>query len=255
MPIERKAGDFGSKLREARERKGMSLSQIANATKISSRVLDALERNDIAHLPGGIFTRSFVRAYAVAVGLDPEATVEEFVHQFPHDSITAGHPPSTHIDDHDSIESDRRMAAVVLRLLAISVPIAGIVLYFGTANRRPTVAERQTAPASTTRTNQPPIAPGSGVPERANHLSVEVIANRACSITASVDAEPPIEVQLVAGDLRTFEVGRELLLTVSDSGAIDWKINGAAGSDIGRPGVPATVRVTLDNYNDYLAAR
>lgn len=255
MPVEHKAVDFGSKLRDARERKGVSLHEIANATKISSRVLDALERNDISHLPGGIFSRSFVRAYAVEVGLDPEATVEDFVRQFPHDSITAGHPPSTRVDDNDSIESDRRMAAVVLRLLGISVPIAGIVLYFGIANRRATVAEPQPASASATRTSLPPMATGGVSPERVNHLSVEVAATRVCSISTTVDAQPPTEVQLVAGERRTFEVGRELLLKVSDPGAIDWKINGAAGGDLGPPGVPATVRVTLDNYNDYLAAR
>ena len=129
MSPERRTIDFGSKLREARERKGLSIREIADATKVSSRTLDALERNDIAHLPGGLFSRSFVRAYAAAVGLDPEAMVEDFVRQFPHDSITAGHPQSTRIDDYDSIESDRRMVMVILRLLAISVPIAGIILY------------------------------------------------------------------------------------------------------------------------------
>ena len=54
---DRRIGDFGSKLREARERKGVSLREIANATKISVRALEALERNDISHLPGGIFSR------------------------------------------------------------------------------------------------------------------------------------------------------------------------------------------------------
>ena len=57
-------GDVGAMLREARERRGLSLRQIANSTKIAMMTLEALERNDIARLPGGIFSRSFVRAYA-----------------------------------------------------------------------------------------------------------------------------------------------------------------------------------------------
>ena len=254
MPVERKA-DFGSRLREARERKGMSLREIATATKISSGILDALERNDIARLPGGIFSRSFVRAYAEAVGLDPEDAVEDFIRQFPHDSVTAGHPPSTHIDDNDSIESDRRLAAVVLRLVAISLPIAGVVLYFGMTSRRGTAVDRPAVSTSTARTSQPPAPPATVRGERANHLSVEMIANRACSISATVDAQPPTDHQLVAGDRRTFEVGRELLLTVSDPSAIDWKINGAAAGPLGPAGVPVAVRLTLDNYNDYLGGR
>ena len=74
--------DFGAKLREARERRGVSLRDIAAHTKFSIASLEALERNDTSRLPGGIFARAFVRSYAVEVGLDPEATVREFVERF-----------------------------------------------------------------------------------------------------------------------------------------------------------------------------
>lgn len=126
--VDRRAVDFGTRLREARERKGVSLREIANATKISVRALEALERNDISHLPGGIFSRSFVRAYAVQAGLDPDETVDDFVRQFPHDSVVAGHAGSSRIDDSDD-ESNRRAARVILWLVVISVPLAGVVLY------------------------------------------------------------------------------------------------------------------------------
>src|SRR6476660_8450776 len=125
-------GSFGGKLRDARERRGISLREIANTTKISMSALEALERNDLARLPGGIFSRAFVRSYALEVGLDPEETIREFLAQCPADSMTAGHPPSEHLDDGDTIESDRRMASTFLRLVLISVPIAAVVLYFGT---------------------------------------------------------------------------------------------------------------------------
>src|SRR5882724_9178912 len=99
MPPDRISDDFGSRLRDARERRGVSLRQIANATKISMGVLEALERNDISRLPGGIFGRAFVRNYAIEVGLDPEATIEDFITQFPNDSVTAGHPASDRGED------------------------------------------------------------------------------------------------------------------------------------------------------------
>ena len=94
MSAQKGVPGFGDKLREARERRGLSLRQIANATKISVGVLEALERNDISKLPGGIFGRAFVRSYASEVGLDPEATIQDFIAQFPNDSVTAGHPAS-----------------------------------------------------------------------------------------------------------------------------------------------------------------
>src|SRR5213596_1199880 len=129
MPPERTPTGIGERLRDARERRGISLRQIANATKISVGVLEALERNDISKLPGGIFSRAFVRSYAIEVGLDPEATIEAFIAQFPHDSVTAGHPTSTQSDDHQAIESDRRSATTFVRLVALSVPSACGLLY------------------------------------------------------------------------------------------------------------------------------
>src|SRR6184192_3050061 len=134
MAPDRIPGDFGRKLREARERRGISLRQIAAATKISMSVLEALERNDISRLPGGIFGRAFVRSYAIEVGLDPEAIIQDFVAQFPHDSVAASYP-ADQTEDNVALESDRRMAGTFLSLLAISVPVAGLVLYFGTAGR------------------------------------------------------------------------------------------------------------------------
>src|SRR5215472_5100529 len=132
MAQDRPSGDFGRKLREARERRGISLRQIASATKISVSALEALERNDISRLPGGIFSRAFVRSYAVEVGLDPETTIQEFIAQFPSDAVTAGHPTTDRVEDEEAVESDRRMATTTLRLIVIAVPVAIAVVYFGT---------------------------------------------------------------------------------------------------------------------------
>lgn len=177
MALDRNPGDFGRKLREARERRGISLRQIAAATKISMGVLEALERNDISRLPGGIFSRAFVRSYAIEVGLDPETTIQEFIAQFPHDAVTAGHSASEHVEDHEAVESERRMASTFLRLIAVSVPIAAVVLYFGNAGRRmmqtsETPAAANTAepplssasPADSTPTAAPPPAPTAALP-------------------------------------------------------------------------------------------
>ena len=175
MSAQKGAADFGRKLSEARERRGLSLRQISNSTKISMLTLEALERNDIRRLPGGIFGRGVVRSYALEVGLDPESLIEEFMGQFPHDSVTAGHPTTTQIEDHEKVESDRRMATAFLRLVLISVPVAAFVIYFATHGRRAALAEapRQEAPASPTPPARPaesvqPAAPAPAATEPAN---------------------------------------------------------------------------------------
>jgi len=82
------AGDFGARMRHTREQRGVSLRQIAQTTKLSVSALEALERNDISRLPGGIFSRAFVRSYAAEIGVDPEDTVRDFLVQFPRESVT-----------------------------------------------------------------------------------------------------------------------------------------------------------------------
>ena len=125
--------DFGSRLRASRERKGISLREIASRTKISIGVLEALERNDISRLPGGIFTRAFVRAYASEVGIEPEVAIQDFIAAFPHDSVVAGHPRSDKIEDIVLFESERRVASSFLWILGASVAVAGAVLYLSVA--------------------------------------------------------------------------------------------------------------------------
>ena len=76
-------GNLGSRLRQQRESQHITLSDIAAATKIQASFFEGLERDDISRWPAGIFRRAFVRAYADAIGLDPEAVCREFVERFP----------------------------------------------------------------------------------------------------------------------------------------------------------------------------
>ena len=78
MAQEQKAG-FGDKLRREREMRGISLDEIATQTKISARNLKALEDEKFDQLPGGIFNKGFVRAYAKFLGIDEEHMVAEYI--------------------------------------------------------------------------------------------------------------------------------------------------------------------------------
>ena len=267
MAGDRTSGDFGGKLREARERRGVTLRQIAGATKISVRVLEALERNDISLLPGGIFSRAFVRSYAIEVGLDPEATIQDFIAAFPHDSVTAGHPRSNQIEDHEAIESDRRTATTFLRLGVISVPIAVIVLYFATAGRH-TMSARQTAeppPAalagaapSPARDASPSAAaadPAAVTAPAEEHLTIGLSAKKPCWVSATVDGQKAIERLLQSGEQKTLEVRREMVLTAGDASAISLTLNGAEARPLGKSGEVVTTRVNLANFKDYLQNR
>src|SRR5437016_1755861 len=71
-------GSFGERLEHERSKRGVTLQDMADATKISSRMLRALETEEFEKLPGGIFNRGFVRAYARHLGIDDDAAVADY---------------------------------------------------------------------------------------------------------------------------------------------------------------------------------
>src|SRR4029077_12592998 len=90
---------FGARLRQRRERQHIALSTIAEQTKIKVSLLEALERDDVSHWPSGIFRRAFIRAYAHAIGLEPDVIVREFLEIYPDpieivDTLQTGAPGS-----------------------------------------------------------------------------------------------------------------------------------------------------------------
>ena len=69
---------FGQLLAAARHRSGLTLEDISATTKVAVRHLEALEYGAIEQLPGGVYRRAWVKSYASAVGLPPDATIEAF---------------------------------------------------------------------------------------------------------------------------------------------------------------------------------
>src|SRR5438552_4420994 len=72
-------GSFGDRLKKEREQRSISLDDISLSTKIGTRMLRALEEEKFEQLPGGIFNKGFVRAYARHVGLDEEQTISDYI--------------------------------------------------------------------------------------------------------------------------------------------------------------------------------
>lgn len=74
---------FGARLRQRREQQQIALTTIAEQTKIKLSLLEELERDDVSHWPSGIFRRAFIRAYAHAIGAEPDVVVREFLELHP----------------------------------------------------------------------------------------------------------------------------------------------------------------------------
>ncbi len=160
--------DFGATLRQARVQRGVSLREISDHTKISKAALEALERNDVSMLPGGLFSRSFVRAYAREVGLDPETTVKAFIAAFPgEDPLATDAPVRGTPRDAVPIEQGTAFMRAVGRVFTVVVPIALVVGYVAWSGRLASwrAAGRVAAPAPASAPAPPVPSPPAAPPE------------------------------------------------------------------------------------------
>lgn len=144
MTAEQRA--FGERLRRQRRQKDLSLTEIAASTKVGATHYAALERGDCSRWPGGVYNRAFIRAYAKAVGLDPEEIAAEFAEYFEAapapasiaqtesgEPETTARPPLRLGIEPDPYETEKRLvriaALLIVDLLAVVVLAAAGVLF------------------------------------------------------------------------------------------------------------------------------
>lgn len=270
--------DFGGKLRQARERRGISLRQLSANTKISISALEALERNDIARLPGGIFSRAFVRSYAIEVGLDPDEAVREFLELFFGEPPPAIAVPARVTEQESSFETQQRIASVLLKLIVVSLPLIGVILYFtlrsrpapvttapGQDLRQDVAADAPPSPAGGTggvvppaaapaepTAAAPPAAPVAAAPASAV-LKLELHPTGQCWVTLRVDGRPAMSRLMEAGERVVYEVREEAVLEVGDAAAFAFTIDGRPGRPLGGAGEVRRARITPATVDEYAA--
>ena len=100
---------FGETLKRERELREMTLREISDATKVNIRYLEALEQNSFEILPGGLFNKGFIRAYATYVGLDCEEMVHAYLDEIAlHDAGPVEETDPTHSGVHRPAVAPRR---------------------------------------------------------------------------------------------------------------------------------------------------
>jgi cytoskeleton protein RodZ len=247
--------DFGGKLRQARERRGISLRQISSSTKIAAAALDALEKNNISKLPGGIFSRAFVRSYAVEVGLDPDETVKEFLERFNQEPPPSAEAMAAAIPEEERHFEQRQRQAVKalgfgLALLLILIVI-GIFWYRSQRAAPPAdaplaAASQSPAPVAAPEATAPPPA-DSGVSSTApvaGQLKIELHPVSECWISLTVDGRKLFARVLQPGERESHIALREAVVEVGDAGAFAFTVNGRPGKSLGDKGQVKTLTLT-----------
>ncbi len=132
--------DIGNDLRSARQARRLSIDDIARETKVPPTLLRALEQNQFEALPGGLFTRGYLRAYARQVGLDPERIVERYRHEFETPPVSLEpEAPQAKSDDRFLNAAEESRSSGTAQAIALVVIGVAALMYF--ASMREPVAQ------------------------------------------------------------------------------------------------------------------
>jgi cytoskeleton protein RodZ len=235
---------FGEELRREREIRGISLKEIADATKISKRFLDAIERNDHKTLPAPVFTRGFVREYARYLGLNSEEMVnrynfaavgDERIEQSAHlDRLTTPQAPPLprkKLPPKSIPPAYARVDRNVYILIIVVIALAG-VSYWALKHRRETRANEERLAAEARVAVPPPIVSPLPAPVQNASTSTQLPAGIPAKLTLSIEITQTSWITLDADGERLIndELRRGFHRTVEAKDAFRFKtIGNAAG--------------------------
>lgn len=234
--------DFGATLRAARESAGLSLRYIADRTKHSVSSFDALEKNRIAQLPGGIYRRAIVRAYAAEVGLDSESTLRAFLELHPDEVPTA--------EMLNLAGTPRRgPLRALLGLVGATIPIVAGVVYFTQAVR---VADAPRRALSLPAPAMESVGDASPAAYEQSPVMLMLSVSARTELAVAAGGRQVIARVVEPGETLRVELNTEVTLVGDNAGAVHVSINGRAARSLGAAGAPLEARIERGSYQDWL---
>jgi transcriptional regulator with XRE-family HTH domain len=247
------------RLKEARERQGLSVRQIADITKLSPHVVRALEDDRIDVLPQGIYRRAIVRACAKEVGLDAERELLAFLAEHP-DELPL--PGQTAYAEPAATRSGgwRR----IFTAFGAFVPLAAGALYFAGTQNLAWVVNLGRVPESV----DPPailapahseVMPAGGFINSSQTairpVVVLITVSSRCVLQVVADGRQVLARAMDPGEWLEVGLSEGIELLGDDAGAVQLALNGRPGRPLGQTGQPLSIRLGRDDYESFLADR
>jgi len=206
----------------------------------------------LSALPNGIYRRSIIRAVAREVGLNPEQLLTEFTSLHPADLPTM---PSCALAAPQATTSFSK----VLTLVSTILPMVAGIVYFALPMTRSMLADKP-RPSVQQRVDprRAEILPVGGFKDatfadtRPVPVVVTLTISSRCQLRVVADGNEIIRRTMEQGETLPIELGSELLLHGDNASAVQFSINGQAGSLLGEPGDVLSIRIGRDDYQDFL---
>jgi cytoskeletal protein RodZ len=216
---------LGRALRTARLRCGKSLEEAGRDLRVRTDYLDALEREEFGELGGDVYVRSFMRSYARYLGLNADKAVAYYERAYerprPEPAPVERSPVVAPTEARQLTEKRRPnwvLAAAATVIVLAAAAAAGVL---STRSSVPPAAEP----------SQTPLAQGGA----ASIVQVDVVAVRDVRVTAELDGQETVTVDLDRNEARSWQSPSQIDLWISDGAAAELTVN---GKDLGAPGLP-----------------
>jgi len=168
---------LGEKLRQAREERGISISEVAEQTRISPHYLDSIENDDYRTLPGGIFNKGFVKSYAKYVGIDEQEALQDYTRLVATQEGIPSDEPKTYKPEvlTDDRASSSMLPTIIFAAIILALMTGGIFALLNYINSQPSEPAANTNTANTNTANTNTANTDAAPPVSAvNEIKVEI---------------------------------------------------------------------------------
>lgn len=250
--------DVGGDLRRARTARKLSLGDVAARTKINQKILQAIEENRFDRIPGGLFTRSYLRAYAREVQLEPEGIVELYRAEF--EPKTVEPPPLEETPRRFDVDSlmagdwtrDSGGSAGLIIVLLIGAVYLGFARNFTSPSPTDSSPKATDAPEAAAPAPAPTRTTGTIDTLQAGPLKLAMETTGDCWVAAIVDGKPAFARLMKAGEREQFDVNDRAELRIGDPAAFSFTLNGIPGRVLGSARTAVNLTFDRQNYKSVL---
>ena len=242
----------GQQLKTEREKQNLTLKDVELSTSIRSLYLDAIEKDNFTAVPGEVYLKGFIRNYAIALSIDPEALLLQYKEQ-----VGAVNPPEN--DVLPNAETSAAGGHTVIARMGLAAPstpatrrlnigravlLGGIIvillgggIYWFVDN----ISEQKSAMQSANAVKEKPTIPAA-ITQKANStsqnktLKLEVTATDTCWTEVVADGKTVYSGMLQKGQKIQWEAKEMLRIKLGNAGAVQASMNGRALPVFGKTG-------------------
>ena len=241
---------IGAKLRQERLGLGLTIGDIARETRIAPRFLEAIEADHFEALPGLIFTRNFVRQFALSLKLDPDPLLAELPNQ-DESTVRLPDPPIRQRSSYRMDPGLRSTLSSAMWLLAAGAVMAGWFHFNHSAQTRAGSSVPKTETTITPAAATPPVpvvaAKAPVEPEHADRpVEVIITAHQPAWLQVSVDGKTVFTGTLQADETKELGAEGQVKIIAGNAGALTISLNGKTLEPLGQIGQVRVVRLTAE---------